>query len=208
MRAIVEAVKRDGKAFKGTDGVWYSTRDASCANLTAGVEVEFENEQNGRWNNIKDNRITVVTAAAPAAAAGGAPAAGKPPPLPWNQYNDKEWAKKVHRAIGRQNALTNAVAAIGPVEGVASLDRYTSVVLRTAQAFAAWTAGNTVSKALEGLEEQAEAPTPPPAPVTRDVTPAPALRATAGPSPAPAQAAPPAHYPHAAPADFDDDLPF
>lgn len=182
MRAIVEAVKRDGKAFKGTDGEWYSTRDSSCAVLQAGQEVEFDNVKNGRWNNIENNEIRVVSAAQ----ATPAGSAGAPPALPWNQYNDKEWAKKINRAIGRQNALTNAVTAAGLL-GEANPDSYVATVLGLAQSFAMWTAGATVDTVLEARDVQRPAPTPP---VVENPPPGPEYAPSAGPAPAPTDGTP------------------
>lgn len=194
MRAIVETVKRDGKAFKGTDGVWYSTRGAVCASLQAGQEVEFEDKVNGRWHNIINDTFTVVSAAQ----ASPPSAAGSPPPLPWNQYNDKDFALGVQRKIGRQNALTNAVSAVGEL-GKRKADTYVATVLDLAQSFAMWTAGADATKVLDSRDVQSPAPTPPPAVESapkQDPTPAPQ-----------AEYAPTAVAP-APPADFDDDLPF
>lgn len=184
MRAIVDVVKKDGKAFKGSDGEWYSTRDTSCASLVRGQEVEFENKKNGRWNNIVDNRVTVVGGGDDRPAPAGKAGDSTPPPaLPWSMYADKEWQKAVQQRIGRQNALTAAVNAIGPVLEGNSVDRYVGVVLETAASFAQWTAGRDVNAVLEAREVQNPAPTPP------------AKAAKPEPTEAPA-------------ADFDDDITF
>lgn len=183
MRVAVEAVKRDGKAFKGVDGEWYGARTAVCGDLTAGDTVVFENQKRGKWNNIVDDRIEIVTGETPApAAAGGSPA---PTSRRWHAYEDKPYQDNIQKRIGRQNALTNAVQAAGPIPEGAQLDRYVGVVLSLAESFARWTGGQATNDVLALREPQNEAPTPPPA--EQAPVPAQEYAPTVGPADAPVE---------------------
>ena len=189
MKATIVRFKRDGSAFLASDDEWYSVRGLDLRDkLEEGDTVEFENKKKGRWNNIVDNKVTKVSGGAAAPSGGNAPARGKR----WHAYEDREYQNKINRRIGRQNALTNAVTVLGPIDQVSSMDTYLGHVLKVAESFARWTAGQDVADVLEAREQQNPAPTPPPA---ED-------------PPTPTEEHAPSAGPELPDPDFDDDLPF
>jgi len=130
MKAVIRAIRKDGKGFMGADEVWYALPqgDKLPGNIEKGMEVEFDYKVNGDWNNIQGSVTptdsTINNTSATPAARGG----GKFFPVPTDTKD---------HIIMRQNALTaasNVYRGHGP-------DMDMSKVLEAAEQFVTWTTG-------------------------------------------------------------------
>lgn len=147
MNGTVEAIRKDGKAFKLSGGDWYSAFKAEQLNgAQKGDTVEFQYKTNGNFKNI-DGSVTRT-------GNGGGDAGSSPAPK--RQYNAGGGRSfpvgkaDGGRAINRQNALTNAVNFTIANTGEGSF-MTTEEVIEVARQFEAYTCGDTDA---EGYTDQ------------------------------------------------------
>lgn len=152
MNGTIEAVRKDGKAFKLQGDGWYSAFKAEqLSGAQKGDQVEFNYKTNGNFKNI-DGSVTRLGSgggSAPQAAGGGN--------APKRQYNAGGGRSfpvgktDGGRAINYQNAVTNAVKFLEytKANGATPED-----VIEVARYFAAFTTGDMDMESAEGYVDQ------------------------------------------------------
>lgn len=150
------------KSFQLDDGKWYSTFHPNT--VATGDAVSFNFAINGRWNNVKGE-----IAGASTAAVAVAPAAGAAPTPDAKGKNNSSWGANrtfpvgklaPERTINRQNALIQAIVAMGQTHTDAVLHKmdhkeYAEKTIELARSLEAYTTGDLEREAVDALAKSA-----------------------------------------------------
>ena len=164
---VVQEVNNRGRG-KGSNilvgGTKYGCFDpVECGidQVNAGDEVTFDTSQNGQYINIVKNTLSKTGNTGPVppqtqgTSGGGSKGGGRFAPKPWPIP-----AEDGQRSIIRQNSLTHATAIVNSfcaaVDQEMTLDERRDEVLRIAQDFEFFSAGDDITEARKQMGQTAE----------------------------------------------------